>query len=478
MKKRVFLTGATGTMGREAMLRMTEHPADIELTVLKRRGGKRHRKNHSLVEELERQGKLRVIYGDLRNYEDVRRGVEDADYVLHVGGMVSPAADHCPELTREVNVGSAMNIVRAVKSRGDGGRGVKVVYIGSVAQLGNRSQPLHWGRSGDPVWTAEFDVYGQSKVEAERVIAESGIPCWVSLRQTGILAKDIVAKGADPITFHVPVRGVLEWVSAEDSGNLLCNLVLADLPENFWKRFYNIGGGKGFRLSNYEFEKLILKAMSCPPMEKIFDADWFATRNFHGLWYEDSDELEEWLHFRTVKDAATYFERFRKSLPWYFRLTKLVPAFMIKAGMSYLSRRKPLGTMSWPGRDEARMRAFFGGEDKWRAVPDWEHTDLSHPLETPVRLDHGYDESKPESELDIEDLQSAARFRGGRCLAQNMTPGDLDTPVEWECHDGHRFMMTPRLVLLGGHWCPECFGPDADYEKEAALNPFFAQVYS
>ena len=146
--------------------------------------------------------------------------------------------------------------------------------------------------------------------------------------------------------------------------------------------------------------------------------------------------------------------------------------------MSYLSRRKPLGTMSWPGRDEARMRAFFGGEDKWRAVPDWEHTDLSHPLETPVRLDHGYDESKPESELDIEDLQSAARFRGGRCLAQNMTPGDLDTPVEWECHDGHRFMMTPRLVLLGGHWCPECFGPDADYEKEAALNPFFAQVYS
>ncbi len=30
-----------------------------------------------------------------------------------------------------------------------------------------------------------------------------------------------------------------------------------------------------------------------------------------------------------------------------------------------------------------------------------------------------------------------------------MTPGDLDTPLEWECHAGHVFRATPRIVLKG-----------------------------
>ena len=62
-------------------------------------------------------------------------------------------------------------------------------------------------------------------------------------------------------------------------------------------------------------------------------------------------------------------------------------------------------------------------------------------------------------------------------MAADITPGDLDTPVEWECHAGHRFMATPRLVLLGGHWCPECFTSEADLDSIAERNPFFAQVY-
>ena len=73
-------------------------------------------------------------------------------------------------------------------------------------------------------------------------------------------------------------------------------------------------------------------------------------------------------------------------------------------------------------------------------------------------------------------MRQAAEYRGGRCLSETMTPGDLDTPLEWECHAGHRFTMTPRLVLLGGHWCPECFCLNADYEEIARHNPFFAQV--
>ena len=33
--------------------------------------------------------------------------------------------------------------------------------------------------------------------------------------------------------FHVPIRGVLEWATIEDSGRLLLNVCKDDVPE-FW----------------------------------------------------------------------------------------------------------------------------------------------------------------------------------------------------------------------------------------------------
>lgn len=472
-KKRVFLTGATGTMGMQAMIRILEHSDLLSLTVLVRDS----KKNRKLMKRF--QDRVEVIYGDLRDAAAVARGVADADYVLHVGGMVSPAADHLPELTMETNTGAARNIVAAVKDRPDKGAGVKVVYIGSVAQLGNRSVPHHWGRTGDPVWGAKFDVYALSKIEAEKIIVDSGIPHWVSLRQTGILANDLIGKASDPITFHVPVDGVLEWVTAEDSGRLMANICLADLPDTFWNRFYNIGGGEGFRLTNFEFEKLIMKTLSCPDPTRVFDADWFATRNFHGQWYEDSDLLEEYLHFRTYRDAEEFMMEFKKRLPFYFKLTGIVPAPLIKMVMKHIANDRELGTLSWiAGNNPERLKAYFGSPEEWRSIPSWSERDLSHPSMPPVRLNHGYDESVPESQIGLKELQDAARFRGGKCMAEDIEPGDIDRIVEWECWQGHRFQASPRLVLLGGHWCPECFGKDADYETEALHNPFFAQVWN
>ena len=68
-----------------------------------------------------------------------------------------------------------------------------------------------------------------------------------------------------------------------------------------------------------------------------------------------------------------------------------------------------------------------------------------------------------------------------------MVQGDWDTPLEWECAEGHHFTATPRLVLLGGHWCPECMPyPYADeantrpwqWDRVARKNPFFAQLWT
>lgn len=473
MKKTILLTGSTGVMGSAGLKELVKLNDKFDITLLVRPSAKNRRKMR-LYAPLPF---IRIVWGDLTCYEDVEESVKGADYVLHVGGMVSPKADKYPEETLRVNITAAENIVQAVKAQPNADE-IRVVYIGSVAQTGHRCPPIHWGRTGDPINVSVYDHYAISKCIAERIFAESGLKHWVSLRQTGILYPKLILNGADPITFHVPVDGVLEWATVEDSGRLLARVCDTELPEAFWRRFYNISSGKHYRLTLYEFESLLLKSLSCPPPEQVFERKWFATRNFHGYWFSDADVLEEYLHFRANIPIEKYFESLSKQLPSFFSLAKIVPASLIKAGMKALTYTRPFGTMSWiEDNDEQRITAYFGSLEAWKKLPDWEHTDLSRPDETPRLLNHGYKEYKPISEWNIDDMQQAAMWRGGKCISESMTKGDIYTPLEWECYDGHRFKATPALILLGGHWCPECFPMPWQYDREARHNPFLSQVW-
>ena len=474
MKTTVFLTGATGTMGWAGLKELLAHKENYNIRILARPSEKNKRKLAGMEKDID------IVWGDLGKYEDVLRGVSGADIVLHVGGMVSPQADYRPKATRKTNLGAAENIRKAVVAQGD--NQPKVVYIGSVAQMGDRREPLHWGRTGDPICVSAYDHYGITKVLAERILTDGGIKKWVSLRQSGILYPAIL-KNYDPIMFHVPIRGVLEWATVEDSGRLLERVCRPEVPEEFWNRYYNIGSGKEYRISNYEFEVLLLDAIGCPRPEKIFNANWFTTRNFHGMWYVDGDVLENYLHFRANIPVKEYFEQMSRSesLPGGIKIAKatkaakLVP-HIVKLAMRAMAYSKTHGTQWWIKNNKTeRINAYYGGLDKYKAIPDWQHTDLSHNSEEAVLLDHGYDETIPLEELNVRDLQNAASFRGGQLISTGYD-GDPAKKLLWRCHDGHEFAASPKLVLEGGHWCPECLPPEWHTEEQAAHNPFLAQV--
>ena len=473
MKKRIFLTGATGIMGSATLNELLSRDNKFDVTVLVR-DTKRNRQKMAKYGD-----KIRIVWGDLTDYDDVLKGVSNADYVLHIGGMVSPRADYKPKSVLKVNVTAAENIVKAIKAQPNSDE-IKVAYIGSVAQTGDRREPLHWARTGDPIFPSIFDYYAISKCRAERIFAESGLKHWVSLRQSGILYPAIL-KNMDPIMFHVPIRGVLEWATVEDSGRLMANLCEDGLPEEFWCKFYNIGSGAEYRLTNYDFERYLLGAISCPAPEKIFDVKWFATHNFHGQFYLDSDKLEEYLHFRANIPVEEYFKQMASTLPKFYKLAKIAPGWLIKPFMRMIAKNKIFGTLGWlESNNEERIKAYFGSREEREKIGSWEEMRDIHltGMEEAERLSHGYDESKPLSELDIEDMRQAAEFRGGKCLSESMTKGDLATKLEWECAFGHRFEASPALILLGGHWCEECMPAPWRFDEEAKHNPFLAQVWN
>ena len=484
--KTVFMTGAGGGMGYESFKQMLPDVGKLyNLVILVRDSDK----NRRLFERYIGTPGVLVKFGDLLNKDDVADCVRRSDLCLHIAAFVSPEADYHPKKAMENNYGSTRNIIEAIKAQGKADS-YKFVYIGTVAETGDRMPPIHWGRVGDPIKPSMFDYYAVSKVAAERFVIESGLEYWVSLRQTGIIGP-AMAKIRDAIQFHNCLDNVLEYVSDRDSGRAMRNLCAFDaegtLDESFWGHIYNIGGGESCRVDTYTMYKKMYGELGFKSLDDIIDPKLYATRNFHGQYYLDSDKLENYLHFRY--DSMQYFyDAYLKELGSAKGagkvMTKLPKGEKLMGGI-IKSTFKPLldskhGTKHWLDSNiEDHIDAYWGSRKAWEQIPD-KVSKMEHftDWDTVVPIDHGYDETKPESELDILDMQGAAKFRGGELLSDTMEKGDWRTKLLFKCAFGHEFDASPRLVLEGGHWCPECERRSWNYGQRAKVDPFFAQVWN
>ncbi len=482
-KQRVFLTGATGTMGFLGLQEILKDKDDLELVILIRPSKQSKEKMAPFAHT---EG-LKIIWGDLTNYDDVKKCVKDTDIILHVGAFVSPQADYYPKRAMEINYGSVVNIVRAVKELGQEEKS-KLVYIGTVAETGDRMPPIHWGRVGDPIKPSVYDYYAVSKIAAERYVIESDLCYWVSLRQTGIIGP-AMANIEDAIMFHNCLDNVLEYVSDRDSAILLRNLCAkernGELRGDFWGHIFNIGGGESCRASAQEMYTSIYKAIGINNFTYVADSKWYATRNFHGQYYLDSDKLNDILHFQN--DSMEYFYHTYLSnlggLATASRILTKLPGGQKLVGSIIKKRFLKLvhtehGTMHFIENNlEDHIAAYWGSKKAWEAIPSFENFKHFTDWNTVIHIDHGYDESKPETELNLADLRGAAKFRGGNCLSENMQVGDWRSKLLFQCAFGHQFEASPRLVLEGGHWCPVCERESWNYHNRAKVDPYFAQVW-
>lgn len=271
------------------------------------------------------------------------------------------------------------------------------------------------------------------------------------------------------------------------------NLVDFNLPNEFWCKYYNIGSGENYRLTNLEFEELIFDAIGLGSIKNYVDPNWFITKNFHGHFYADSDILENFLKFRENLPIKDYINRLVGKMPFFYKIPKYIPSkkfisFFANPFMKIIANTPEIGTQSWiKNKNIQRISAFYGSIEDYEKIPKkWEDYKIEH-YETNIKeaekykLNHGYDESKPLSEICIEDCQNAAEYRGGEIISKSMIKGDLITKLIWKCgYCLKEFKASPNLILLGGHWCPYCYFPKEkwDYDNIAKNNKFFAQVYN
>lgn len=489
--KTVALTGTTGAMGGEVLLSlMQKTDVNVRCVIYEQE------KIPSFVRKTLKKyrGRIFSFRGDIARREDCEKLLSGADYLINCASVIPPKSDHDPVRTYLSNYIGTKNLADAVIA--DGNR-ISFIHIATVAMYGYRPYPHMWGRVGDPVISSDYDSYSAYKLKAERYLLECGLRRFVSLRQTAILHKYMFANNLkDGLMFHTVWNSPLEWVTDADSGLLCANLIAYDIKgglENFWNRIYNIGGGAECRNTGFESIDDAFRLLKRGAKD-FFRPNYNITRNFHGVWFYDSDELDNILHFRT-QTMRDYWKIMSRRY-FYFRLGYILPPPIVSALFIKRLFKNTNAPEYWLSHGkEGRIEAFFGGREQYEKIAKrWEDFPLLSEGRTesgdvdyaalkdiqnarPVLLDHGYDEEKGLENLDYADLDGAAVFRGGRCLSGDYKAGNVYGKVRWKCRCGHEFISSPYTVLKGGYWCPECCEPPPWRYGALADIPFYAQVY-
>ena len=479
-KQVVLLTGASGSMGFEAFKLLWEKRDRFDIVLLLRPSKKNRRLFRPYMRECGIA--LKIVWGDALNREDVEAACLGIDWCLHTMALISPAADRDPDMAQKVNTRATRYIVEAIEKQDP--EHIRMVYIGSVAEYGDRLPPVHVGRTGDPVIPSVYDHYALSKIKAELSVMQSGIKHRVTLRQTFIMIPGLFSL-MDPIMFHQPINSHMENITARDSGRLLISCLDVPGDSEFWGQYFNISGGPACRTTFLEFLDRIYRLLGIN-YQKAMERHWFALKNFHMQFYEDADRLDSYLHhWEKGQDMEDFYREVWRSLPWYLKVTawfaRHIPPYgwlvrkITYAQLKRLANRRE-GTLNWIRRkDVGKIETFYGSLEKYEAIPGWnEHMPDLNLHKAYTRLEHGYDESK--SQLVHDDLREAAEFRGGT-MENTQWNGDWHAPLFWKCCQGHSFLMTPHAVLKGGHWCLECISPPWNYRKIAAKNKFVQQVF-
>jgi len=458
-KKKVLLTGASGSMGGEAFKELLRRRDKYDVVLLLRPSSR----NKKLFRKYQGQEGVRIVWGDLRNPEDVLKAVDGVDHVLHPAAFIAPAADRNPPECRRINLGGTQNIIAAIKQQPDNGDHVRLVSVASVAMYGDRLPPIHMLKVGDPLKPSVGDFYATTKMAAERAVIESGLKYWAVLRQTYIAIPNALSL-MDPIMFHQPLNTHIELVTSEDSGYALVQTLEA--PDDFYGRVYNIGGGPSCRVVFRDYIERMFQLFGLGDYRKAMRPNWFALRNFHCGWYEDSYVLNDYLgHWR--QSVEDHYREVEAAIPWYLKLgARMAPAFIVRAFMKRMA-----DPLKWiKNNEEEKIKAFFGSREAWENIPDrWDDVVAANYPETGQATVI----SPPPGDT-IEDMRQLARSRGGECLSTDV--GDGKTKLKWRCAFGHEWEATPLLHKVG-HWCPECTPPPWDYDTIAKADPGLASVY-
>ena len=490
----VSLTGATGNMGREALLELVKLDSVAKVKILVLTNDTKRAK--FVIKRCKKyKKKIEIVYGNLVDKATCAEIVRGAKYVVNLAAVIPPKSDKQPSLAIDCNEIGVKNLVSAIEALDEQ---PKLIHTSTVALYGNRNHLHPWARVGDPLLVSPLDLYSITKLRGEFAVLESSIKNWAVLRQSAMLHTNMLADNmSDGLMFHTCFNAPLEWVTAHDSGVLIANIIKKDIEKDlgkrFWKQCFNIGANGRNQVTGYDTLNDGFKLIGGSAKD-FFKPYYNATRNFHGVWFYDGKKLNDLFDY-VSQDVSDYWQQIGKKY-WYYSFGKLISKKIIsKMAIQKLFKDDNSPAYWYKHGDEAKLVAFFGSKEEYEKLPNkWENFNLLienkgpngeeidyKKLKSPKyanMLDYGYDFNKKDSAISKEDLQNVAKMHGGKLLSKEFKTGDIYAKLKWQTQDKETFEASAFSVLRAGHWYNCCYESYAwDFDRLAKKDKIYAQIW-
>ena len=334
-RKKILLTGASGTVGQEVLKRLCKIQNKYEVTVFDLKSFKTIKKFKPFKDE------INIVYGDINNDNDLIKVCYDKDVVIHLAAIIPPLADQNSELSYQVNVFGTESLITLLELNSPN---AFFLYSSSISVYGDRlNNPLI--SINDKLNPSEGDEYAKTKILAENSIQNCKLD-WTIFRLTAIMGGHKMSK----LMFHQPLKTSLEIASPKDTARAFVNAI--DKQAQLSKRIFNLGGGENCRIIYDDFLSHSFKLYGLGELD--FPSKTFAEKNFHCGYYQDGYILENILNFR--KDTlSNYFEDEKNKVSLF---KKLFISIFKKPIKKYLqSQSEPLA--AYLNQDIKLVQHFF-----------------------------------------------------------------------------------------------------------------------
>jgi nucleoside-diphosphate-sugar epimerase len=280
-------------------------------------------KNRKIAKKYRKNKLVEIIWGDLRNFNDVERAVQDIDIVIHLGAIIPPLADIKPELAEAVNVYGTNNIIQAMEKKVK--KKPKLIFTSSISVYGDRINNPYI-KSDDPLTPSTGDFYAETKIRCEGMIRHSSLD-WSIMRLSYITS--ISKLEMDPLMFHMPLKTSIEICCSKDVGYALVNAIEC---EEIWGGTFHIGGGVDCRTNFREYLNEMTDLFGLG--KNLLPDEAFATKDFHCGFY-DTEKSQKLLKYQrhTLSD---YYQAVKRKMVHLRRTLKLFKFIVRPSARLYL----------------------------------------------------------------------------------------------------------------------------------------------
>lgn len=338
--KRILLTGASGTVGREVLRQLYYSDINADITVFDKKT------NFSKSFFRQFRDKIKVIFGDISVKNDVSKVCSDKDIVIHLAAIIPPLADKNPSLARAVNVTGTGNLVECIDNQS---HDAFLIYSSSISVYGDRNiNP--WISITDPLVPSDRDEYARTKIEAEDIVKNSRLK-WSIFRLTAIMGVNNHKPGE--LMFHMPLESRMEIATTGDTGRAFVNAI--NHPDRLRGNIFNLSGGEKCRITYEDFLSRSFKIFGLGNLD--FKENTFAGRNFHCGYYTDGDILNNILDFRR-ESIDDYFIDLEKNVP----LIRKIPTIVFRKIIKYNLQKKSEPLAAIENKNQTDIRHYFNSE--------------------------------------------------------------------------------------------------------------------